>query len=383
MSEPIQVQLLSDPKGSDIPIVLRRHDEKAGAYAGKKRKPVLLLHGASGNYRTFMVPGEGGLAAYLAPRFDPWFLDWRGSGLVVDEAKDGYSFLNGGQEYTFNLAAEQDVPRAIRTIQKHCGDGPVAALGFCMGSAILAEAIAMGHIGPKDVDCAVLMTLGLFYETGVDGRLKTEERLLERLEGMNAVDPRVAPSKEHLLSPWPPELEELYGQWPEALKAHPDSFQSALDPVAHMCNRLSFMYGMPYHHQNLDDSIHAEPTESSGLPHLFGAIPRQMYIHGAKNIRVGHATDFNRKRPDADFVSDEARDRFRALEKVTLITGDLNRLWHRNSIDLMHEWLTRGEATHRATFQKHVLRGYGHQDLLWGKSSRQDVFPKIVDGLSP
>jgi hypothetical protein len=98
---------------------------------------------------------------------------------------------------------------------------------------------------------------------------------------------------------------------------------------------------MPYQHGNLVDEIHE--TSPPCLPELFGAIPLHMYIHGAKNIRAGRATFYKAgTRSDDLFVSDAARERFKRLTKVTLITGALNRLWHRDSIDRMYEWLRRG-----------------------------------------
>ena len=42
-----------------------------------------------------------------------------------------------------------------------------------------------------------------------------------------------------------------------------------------------------------------------------------------------------------------------------MITGELNRLWHRDSIDLMHEWLCRGGLNAKASISKRVFAGYG------------------------
>lgn len=385
----MRVELLPDDTDtSGIQLALWRYGMEGGVGYGE-RKPVLLLHGASANHRTFIFP-DGGLAACLvANNLDPWLLDWRGSGLVVDENEKSLS--KSAEKYTFNLAARHDVRRAIRTIKKFTGAGKVSALGFCMGSAVLAEAVALGHIGDDDVDRLVLMTLGLFYETPIDGRLKSDDRILERLKRSSSdenpflcVDPRVANGS--LRNPWPPELDEMYNEWPKALRSHAeppkDSKDARLDPVVHMCNRLSFMYGMPYDHNNLVEEVHGAPNGVPALPEMFGAIPLQMYIHGARNIRYGQATYFDSADgSNDDFVSEKALERFRRLEKVTLITGALNRLWHRDSIDLMHEWLTRGSADHLSKFQKHVLRNYGHQDLLWGKASATEVFPAILTGL--
>ena len=161
------------------------------------------------------------------------------------------------------------------------------------------------------------------------------------------------------------------------------------EAVDRMCNRLSFMYGMPYHHNNLVSDIHGsvskdgEPTEKALLPDLFGAIPLHMFIHGAQNIRKGHATFYHRRGEDDRFLflSTKAHDNFRRLTKVTLITGALNRLWHRNSVDLMYEWLCRGTPEHLRKFKKHVVPDYAHQDLLWGEHSEKCIFPKIKAGL--
>jgi hypothetical protein len=65
---------------------------------------------------------------------------------------------------------------------------------------------------------------------------------------------------------------------------------------------------------------------------------------------------------------------------VTLITGDRNRLWDRESIDRMHEYLGRKQAGARS--RKIVLSHYGHSDLLWGPRAPQDVFPSILGGVA-
>ena len=132
--------------------------------------------------------------------FDPWLLNWRGSGCVVDKDRNLDSLLRKGEIYNFNLAAEHDVPEAIKEMRHQGVAGKIAVLGFCMGGATVAESVALGHITEKDVDCIVLMTLGLFYEATIDGRVKCEDRILEQLEqqireGVDLkpwIDPRMA-----------------------------------------------------------------------------------------------------------------------------------------------------------------------------------------------
>jgi cholesterol oxidase len=387
------------PAKSGVQLSLYRYTDSADETAPCSRKPVLLLHGASASHLTFTIP-DGGLVKHLARNFDPWLLNWRGSGTVVDDRSNDKSLSEHGDRYNFNLAAREDVPYVVDRIRHLTNQPTVGAVGFCMGSAILAEAVGLGHVSDADVDCIVLMTLGLFYETAIDGRLKSEDRVLERLmcrgEGeplVKSVDPRVAESQGDLRTPWPIELDAMYKGWPGALKSHADDRDNSagrvpvkLNPVKHMCNRLSFMYGMPYHHGNLSDEVHgvlSVPLVPPELPQMFGGIPLHMYIHGARNIRQGQATHYRQpSRLCREFVSDEARERFRRLSKVTLITGALNRLWHRDSIDLMHEWLTRGNPQYLQKFTKNIFPTYGHQDLLWGKNSATEVYPIVCSGLA-
>jgi pimeloyl-ACP methyl ester carboxylesterase len=399
MSEPQGIALTVEP---GIVLRLHRYADLAGVppEPGRKsvRKPVLLLHGASGSHLTFTKPG-GGLAKWLFEHDrDPWLLDWRGSGRVVEAKANESSLSDHAKAYNFNAASEHDVPCAIRKI-RDCTGSKVDVIGFCMGSAITAEAVALGHVNKApqgavgstatDVERIVLMTLGLFYETPVDGKLKSADRVLERIACERPetgrclfVDPRVAGSQEQLRTPWPTTLDQMYEKWPPPLKAHEEVVAPPLDPVVHMCNRLSFMYGNIYHHDNLVDKIHGTVSDDALLPDMFGGIPLQMFIHGARNIRQGHATSFDHPDRSEDYVRYCAHERFRKLDRVTLITGALNRLWHRDSIDLMYEWLTRGSAEHLHKFKKHVFRAYGHQDLLWGRRSATDVFPAILAGLS-
>lgn len=361
--------------------------------AAKDRKTVLLLHGASANHETFTTPG-GGLAGWLAERnFDVWFLDWRGSSLVVEQN----AHLLRKKEFSFNTAAQFDVPAAVNEMRNRGVQFPISAFGHCMGSTVLAEAIACGHVrtgDSKDLDRVVLSTLALFYEAPADSRMKSEERILEQLksapgETFRLLDPSVNKTDGSLKVPWPDRLDGLYRDWPgQAFHREDPRIEEKESPdrrkVRHLCNRLSFMYGMPYDHDNLVDQIHGTESIHPVLQRQFGAIPVDMFIHAARNLRQGHSTRYelaNANVPGGDFLSEKTFGRFKSLKHITLITGALNRLWHRNSIDLMYEWLVRGKRETSCRIDKCIFPTYGHQDLLWGKRAADDVFPTIIDGL--
>jgi hypothetical protein len=123
------------------------------------------------------------------------------------------------------------------------------------------------------------------------------------------------------------------------------------------------------------------------LPRQFGAIPLRIYAQAARNVIRGKggvpkglAGRFSADLNGHGLVRRDSLEKFRGLF-TTLITGRENQLWHRKSVYNMCEWLSRDPQIPESHRQRRILPGYGHQDLLWGKSSREDVFPEIMAGL--
>jgi pimeloyl-ACP methyl ester carboxylesterase len=342
---------------------LRRHPGAAGG------RPVLLVHGASAASATFRIGEQETLVDHLLQKgFDVWTLDWR-AGMYC--ARDLYC-RNKSTDFTIDAAARYDVPAAIKRMLEHGVKGKIAIVGHCMGGGIVAQGIALGTIANPPVESVVLTGLALFYKAAIDNILKAEDQVLEELLSNGQAllhptkrwDPNVC-AQDPGEGPWDRLLEDPYADWLETpLKD---------DCRNHWCHRLSYMYGMPYLPDKIP-SIHRDH-----LPSQFGYIPLKFYLHCSQNLRRGYAAPFgSMKQPDPSYLN---RARFRDF-KLTLITGDLNSLWHRDSIDTMYEWLRRGRSSEQpGTLQKHVLGDYGHQDLYWGTDAPKDVFPRIVAGL--
>jgi len=432
--------------------------------------PVLLLHGGGARHQTFLIPVRGanggtqpGLAGWLWDEgFEPWLLDWRAGTTVVDKA--GKDAVRG--RFDLDNAAKCDIPFALRKIQEKrpCAER-IGAVGHCLGAGALAQAIAGGCIDPEgrpSLTHVVLLTLGLFYETPLESRLKTEDGALERTwhahPDADRIDPRPSERWPEEIARWPRELENMYQNWPRALYPHPEERPSR---VHELCNRASFMYGTPYLERQLVPEIHSdtwtlsfdwgraaplpgeiieggesgargtldEITLTSGswskknaagvlclideggkdfqpperllvgnseiasctgaelreaqLPLQFGAIPLRMFIQVARNVRRRWAAKFEEYdecKDDTALVQEGCRRRFDGLA-VTLITGARNQLWNADSIHRMYEWLTRRTNRPGDACRKVILKDYGHQDLLWGRSASKDVFPEIGTGL--
>ena len=215
---------------------------------------MLLLHGASANHGTFTV-GKPGLASWLygSGSFDPWLLDWRGSSLVVAATENKPSLRDQPDIYNFNRAAREDLPAAINKMRLLGGQRPeISFLATVWAVPSSLKPWPWRTSMSRTWMRVVLIALGLFYEARIDSRLKSEERILERLsqvvrsEPVLSIDPSIDEGGK-LQHDWPEELKNLYDAWPGALRSHPED----PDRVNAMCNRLSFMYGMPYHHKNL------------------------------------------------------------------------------------------------------------------------------------
>jgi cholesterol oxidase len=340
--------------------------------------PVLLVHGASAASDTFRIGETGTLVNHLREGFDVWTLDWRAS---MRRVRDIYC-RNKSTDFTIDAAATHDIPAAIAAMRRDHGvSGKIGVVGHCMGGAIVTQGIVQGVLAAADVENVVVTALGLFYRAAIDNVMKAEDGVLEEL--LNLED-------QHLLHPtkkWASNLCEQDpgdGKWDRRLQEPYELWLQT--PLRHtctltFCHRVSYMFGMPYLPDNIR-SIH----DGNKLPTQFGYIPVQFLLHCCQNLRRGWAAPFVAKARGRSLTEDDTYLKREAFldRKLTLITGDLNSLWHRDSIDTMYEWLRRGRRSEQPrALRKHVLAGYGHQDLYWGVKAPADVFPRIVEGLRP
>jgi len=232
------------------------------------------------------------------------------------------------------------------------------------------------------VDRVVLTALGAFFRVGLENWLKGNERVLEELANQpgaasNPISPWAATGRD--LHRWPDELEELYDIWKTTPARH--------DCANPFCHRVSFMFGMPYN-PNLVEAMHAvDPADAPpsleaaspqhGFWGQFGDMPLGLYIEVAQSLRQGWLDNV----PPSGFAA--LRQKLSSIQ-LTLITGNENQLWHRESIDVMYDWLQRSPRPARPVV-KHVENGFGHQDLFWCEESarRRRLYERFGEALDP
>jgi len=103
-----------------------------------------------------------------------------------------------------------------------------------------------------------------------------------------------------------------------------------------------------------------------------------LFKHCGQNLRRGVYAKLDEPEDLVALASDQKPSAKGFRMPVTLITGERNMLWHRESIDRMYEWL---RSNGKRDCVKHIFPGYAHQDLLWGTDAPGTVFPVIGEAL--
>jgi pimeloyl-ACP methyl ester carboxylesterase len=360
-----------DPQRCDekrpVVAILRRYARaNAKIDEPKAKPPVLFVHGATAWRATFFEP-DGGIVDYLQEEFDVWTLDWRASKLITQpwEARKGEEVPCALRNATLDDVIDGELRAAVRTIGEVTKQAP-SVVGHCIGAAVTAAAIARGKLRfNSDAGGAaaigrhvVLSAIGLFYRGSVDTWLRAQERL--DLKTTNTWRLRFDDATD-----WPEAYQTVFNLWERTPYPHCD--------IA-FCRRISSLFGSPYRPNDIGN-IHRQDGK---LEEQFGVVPISILNHCARNVRRGWSGTVGASETEmADLENPEF---FRDL-KVTLITGNENQLWHRDSIDRMAEWLRRHNRYD--TTQKKVFQNYGHQDLWWSASSAQPggVYEYVLSAL--
>ena len=221
---------------------------------------------------------------------------------------------------------------------------------------------AMDPEAPYFPSRVVLSTLGLFHVQPWDGLLRASDFILERVTAQDPSVTFIHPNVE--AHPWPQQLAEAWELWPKAM----------LPEKTEVFRRLAFMFGRIA----IWDRLHASMQTDEMMLGQFGAMHMTAYLQAGQMVRRGFADPLNaperlgrgrKSRLREVYLRERLHWSAPRLESVTLITGDENDLWHRDAIDRMGEWLTQIRGP--GGVHKHVLRGWAHQDLLWGKPDHE------------
>jgi pimeloyl-ACP methyl ester carboxylesterase len=303
--------------------------------------PVLLVHGAGVRAELFRPPVARTIVdALVDDGYDVWLLNWRAS---IDV---------GPVPWTLDDAAAYDHPAAVRYVLAQTGSERMKALVHCQGSTSFCMSAVAGLL--PQVDVIVSNAVSLHPVIPAFSRFKI---------GV------LRPAMQHFT----PYLNPAWGDGPDtvfsrlARGAVMATHRECDNPV---CRMVSFTYGSGrpalWRHENLDDATH------EWLRGEFAEVPMSFFAQMAACVAAGELVSVSSRPGLLPRYADSPP---RTDARFALFAGAGNRCFLPESQQRTFEFLRR----HRPGKDTlHVLPGYGHLDVFFGKAAARDVFPLML-----
>jgi hypothetical protein len=309
------------------------------------RGAVILVHGAGVRANVFQAPVSTTLVDLLVEHgFDVWLENWRAS---IDVPAN---------DWTLDQAALYDHPAAVRTVLSATGADRLQAVIHCQGSTSFTMSAIAGLV--PQVDTIVSNAVSLHPVVPRWSRLKLRYALPVVGKVLDALDPAWGDK--------PP------GATRRALTMAVKAFHRECDNTA--CRLVSFTYGSGFpalwRHENLNAETHDQfiPTE-------FGRVPMTFFRQIAACVRRGNLISVD---PLPGLLSDYAAAPPQTDARFVFLAGEHNRCFLPESQVRSFEYFDRLAPRRHAL---HVLPGYSHLDVFFGRHASRTVLPLIVQEL--
>jgi cholesterol oxidase len=318
-------------------------------YAGspdKPLRPVLLIHGSgvsSRIYSTDLIATN--LVEFLsAAGYDVWLVDLR----VSIEMPSVLVPTN------VDKVAREDIPAAVAKVREVTGVPEIQALGHCMGGLALTMSLLYGLEGVRS---AVISQVSAHPVPGTLEKIKCGLHVPDIMEHLGVLD--LTAFTEH--RSWPQNLLD------EALRLYPlNHKQGCGSPI---CHRATFLYGLLYEHEKLNETLHAN------LQEILGVHDVSVFKHLAAMVRAGKVVDAGGRD-----VYLSGADGMKGLDGMRLpigfIHGEKNETYLPKSTQLTYDMLVKHFP--EQPYERHIIPGYGHIDCIFGKNAAVDVYPVIA-----
>ncbi|MFM0553857.1 alpha/beta fold hydrolase [Paraburkholderia sediminicola] len=335
-----QIVFFDTPDGTKLRLT-RYHDP-----ARQAARPVLLIHGSgvsSRIYSTDLIATN--MVEYLyAAGYDVWLVDLR----VSIEMPSVFVPTN------VDKVAREDIPSAVAKIRELTGAPEIQALGHCMGGVALTMSLLYGLEGVRSV---FISQVSAHPVPGTLEKIKAGLHIPDFMEHLGLLD--VTAYTEH--KSWPQNLLD------EALKFYPLNHKEGCgNPI---CHRATFLYGLLYEHEQLNQTLHAN------LQELLGVHDVGVFKHLAAMVREGKVVDAAGK--DVYLTGADGMKGLEGMRRpIGFIHGDKNETYLPISTQRTYEMLV--EHFPEQPYERTIIPGYGHIDCIFGKNAAVDVYPVIV-----
>ncbi len=319
---------------------------------------VVLIPGLTASSDMFIMPEHYNLVQYLLDQgfTDVWTMDGRIS--------NRYSYNLTRNDFNVDDIAMHDYPAAIATVRRAVGpNARIHVIAHCFG----AMSFSMSLFSKKVTDVHSVILNGV------------------------ALTPRVLSLQAKITLQFAPFLvdyvlgiEYLNPQWHRQHGGGVGKLLAWFNSLFHHecnvpeCHMTSFMWGLGhpvlYQHENLHDITHRRVGD------LFGGCSVNYYRHMWKMVRsnntaVKYLPNDSRYQSLPDDYFAYAKD---IKTPVLFIAGQENRVFNDSNIICFE----RLEKIVPGRHELRVIPHYGHADIIIGKNSAKDVFPKFVDFLN-
>ncbi len=323
-------------------------------YRSKNRNVVLLLHGLTTSTDMFIMPEHYNLVQYLLNNGyeDVWSFDWRGS--------LRYSYNLKPYEYNLDYVASYDIPKAIELMRSQLGeDVAIHVICHCVGSISFMSSLAAGKI--KGIRSIISNSVSLTPQVPWQSRLKLQlgPFILKNIMGYPYISPEMPYFNGVRFGKW------IF--WMERLLR-----RECREPACHM---VSFMWGWgfpaAFEHENLNPITHRR------LKDLFGSTSLDWYKHILKMVKSKQALPFRREGEFSDLPESYLGNlKDIELPPLLLVSGDKNKIFPQSN-KITYEALVKMNLHSKASYKE--FKGYGHQDVLMGRNSHEDIFPNFLN----
>ena len=337
-------------RAGDGRLLTLHHVRRAGARPRGDttvRGPVLLGHGTGTRADFFATPPLRTtlVDALLDAGHDVWLESWRGS-IDLDTC-----------EYTLDQVAVHDHPALVRTVLEETGAQRLKAVMHCQASTSFTMAAFAGLL-PQVTDVVTnAVTLHVDLTPASRRRLRT-------------LIPLIGPTMPGLDPQWairPPGLRTGgFARLAELVRRECDN---------HVCAVANYTYGpgpdVLWRHENLTDATHR------WISREFGWVPTTFFRQIGACAKAGHLVSVDesvRGLPDDLTAAPPRTD-----ARFTLLAGAENRCFLPSGQRRTNAWLN---ARRPGTATLHVLPGYSHMDVFFGRDAAREVFPRIAAALA-
>jgi len=258
----------------------------------------------------------------------------------------------GAKVKDIDIIAQTDYVSAIDKILEVTGKRDVQVLGHCLGSTSFFMAMSTGKLDNK-VRC--IASTGVMFNP-IPGIYKGFQAKLHFPNMVDLFKHSVNPSVEN-------------GFFNKVISSQGMAGVERSEKCdSKVCHRVSFLYGLPYTHAQLNTATHNIMNE------LFGTSSLRLFEQMSMMVRDGVVVDFKGKDVYMPTMAEKL-----ANIPVFSATGEKNQLWIPESTAKSYNYLA--EKNGPNLYKRIVIPEYGHSDLIFGKNAHIDVYPHIVEFL--